>query len=301
MGLSERTFNKGEIIIREGDTGRSFFRLIDGKAGVYADYEKKEPFRLAILEPGEFFGEMSILEEYPRSATVVAESKVTAIEIPGDEMNSFLAEDPGMILELMKHMAKRVQAMAADYDDAVNLLEQLRQSKKESNKSFFSKIKKHVNLYQANKNKISEPDTEKLRREFDEVLRVSKNVESYNSGMLIFKEGAAGKCMYIMYAGKVGLYSDYKGVSQNGLAVYEDVGFFGEMGLISGDERGATAVVEADGTLLEAVFQEDLESIFKTCPAKIDMILRHLSYRLRKINSDFLVTCKEITETYGEA
>ena len=301
MGLSERTFNKGEVIIREGDTGKSFFRLLEGKAGVYTDYEKKEPFRLAILEAGEFFGEMAILEAYPRSATIVAETKVTVVEIPEAGMNSYFNENPDMILELMKHLAGRIQAMAADYHDAVALLDQLRESQKETNKSIFSKIRKHVTLYQANKNKIMEPNTERLREEFAEVAKQSKNIETYNRGMLIFKEGVPGKCMYIMYSGKVGLYSDYKGAGESKLVEFEDVGFFGEMGLISGDERGATAVVEADGTFLEAVFQEDLESIFHTCPAKIDMIMRHLSYRLRKLNSDFLITCKEITETYGEA
>ena len=115
--------------------------------------------------------------------------------------------------------------------------------------------------------------------------------DGYPTG--IFKEGAVGKCMYIMYAGKVGIYG-----GETKLTEYEDVGFFGEMGLLSDDARSATAVVEADGTLLEAVFAEDMESIFRKCPAKIDMILRHLSYRLRKLNSDFLAACKEITENY---
>lgn len=299
MGAAERSYNKGEIIIREGDIGKSFFRILEGKAGVYADYDKKEPFRLAILEAGEFFGEMAILEEYPRSATIVAESKVTLVEIPGNEMNKFLAENPEMIRELMTYLGNRVQAMAADYSDAVTLLEQLRESDNGKNKSLFSKIKKHINLYQANKNKITEPNPEQLKAELARISEGSRNIETYNAGTLIFKEGAPGKCMYILYSGKIGMYSGYKSEGEEKLAEYEDVGFFGEMGVISEEIRSATAVVETDGTSVEAVFGEDIESIFRSCPEKIELILRHLSYRLRKLNSDFLITCKEITETYG--
>ena len=53
MSLVEKTFNQGEVIIKEGDIGKTFFRLLEGKAGVYADYGKNDPMRLAVLETGE--------------------------------------------------------------------------------------------------------------------------------------------------------------------------------------------------------------------------------------------------------
>ena len=56
MGLVEKTFSQGEVIIKEGDIGKSFFQIVKGKAGVYADYGKADPFRIAVLEAGEFFG-----------------------------------------------------------------------------------------------------------------------------------------------------------------------------------------------------------------------------------------------------
>ena len=45
MSFVEKTFSQGEIIIKEGDIGKSFFQIIKGKAGVYADYGKDDPFR----------------------------------------------------------------------------------------------------------------------------------------------------------------------------------------------------------------------------------------------------------------
>ena len=66
-----------------------------------------------------------------------------------------------------------------------------------------------------------------------------------------------------------------------------------------GESRLATAVAESDETKVEVIHNEDLESLFQTNPIKVAIILRHLSYSLRKITIDFLNTCKEITETYN--
>lgn len=301
MGIAEKTFKKGEIIIKEGDIGKSFFQLVEGRAGVYADYDKKEPFRLAILEAGEFFGEMAILEAYPRSATVVAESNVQVIEIPDKDVNSFFSENPETVTELLRHLGNRVQAMAADYNEAENLLKEMRESDAGKNKSLFSKIKKHINLYQSNKNKLTEPSPESLREEFEKVKgQGSGETKTYSKGMIIFKEGKTDNCMYILHDGIVGMYNNYRTREEEKITEVSAPSFFGEMGIISDDPRGATAVAEAGGATVEFVRPEDLETMARKCPAKATMILRHLSYKLRRLNIDFIDACKEITETYNK-
>ena len=127
MGLAEKTFRKGEIIIKEGDVGNTLFYIQEGKAGVYVDYGKKKPFRLGFVEAGEFFGEMAILEAYPRSATVVAERNTVVTEIPGDDMSSFFAENPDQIIDLMKLLGSRIETMASDYIESQILLKTLRE------------------------------------------------------------------------------------------------------------------------------------------------------------------------------
>ena len=299
MGSVEKSFRKGEIIMKEGDIGKSFFKLLDGKAGVYADYAKKNPFRLGFLNAGEFFGEMAILEESPRSATIVAETAVTVVEIPEDEMTKYFRENPDQIIELMKHLGSRIQTMAADYAESQVLLKQLKDSDEAKKKSLFSKIKKHIDTYQVNKNKRSEPDGKALRAEFDK-LKDDKTGDIKNDarGTFIFKEGKVENCMYILHEGNVGLVSDYRTKEEAKLKDYEAVSFFGEMGIISEEPRAATAIVESGSATVESVSPEDLQTLIKACPDKIELILRHMSYRLRKLNIDFVNACKEITETY---
>ena len=301
MGLVEKTFNKSEVIVKEGEVGKSFFRLLEGSAYVYADYDKKEPLRLGVLEAGEFFGEMSILEAYPRSATVVAKTPVVAVEIPGDDMKSYFKENPDDIFELMKHLGGRVQAMAADLENANGLLEELRKADEGKKKSLFSKIKKHMDTYQANKNQLDEPSREGLKAELEKYKDVSAGeLKTLRKGMFIFREGKEEQCMYILHSGKVAMYNNYRSKEEVMLSELEAVSFFGEMGIISDEPRNATAVVESNGATVEAISREDLQTMINKCPNKVYMILRDMSYRLRKLNVDFLKTCKEITDNYKD-
>ena len=301
MGLAEKTFKKGEIIIKEGDVGKTLFYITEGKAGVYVDYGKKNPFRLGFVESGEFFGEMAILEAYPRSATVVAERNISVIEIPGDDMNSFFSENPDQIIDLMKLLGNRIQTMASDYVESQVLLKQLRDADEGKKKSLFSKIKKHMDTYQNNKGQLEEPSKEKLMAELEKYKNISAGeLKTLRKGMFIFREGKEEQCMYILHSGKVGMYNNYRSKEEVMLSELEAVSFFGEMSIISDEPRNATAVVESNGATVEAISREDLQKMIHTCPNKVYMILRDMSYRLRKLNVDFLRTCKEITENYKD-
>ena len=301
MGLAEKTFKKGEIIIKEGDVGKTLFYITEGKAGVYVDYGKKNPFRLGFVESGEFFGEMAILEAYPRSATVVAERNISVIEIPGDDMNSFFSENPDQIIALMKLLGSRIETMAADYVESQVLLKQLRDADEGKKKSLFSKIKMHMDTYQANKNQLEEPSKANLKAELEKYKNVGAGeLKTLRKGMFIFREGKEEQCMYILHSGKVAMYNNYRSKEEVMLSELEAVSFFGEMGIISDEPRNATAVVESSAATVEAISREDLQKMIKTCPNKVYMILRDMSYRLRKLNVDFLRTCKEITENYKD-
>ena len=295
MSLIEKTYRNGEVIIREGDSGKSFFRILEGSAEVYSDYGKLEQLRLAGLEAGEYFGEMSILEEYPRSATIVANGDVTVVEIPGDEMSAYFVKDPDRIFELMTHIANRIRAMINDYDEARALLKEIRDADEiKRNKSLFAKIKKQIDFYQSNKSRLTDPDTKALRDAFAKVAgQGSGLVETYRKGDVIYEEGEEGKFMYILQGGKVSLSRDKQKISD-----LTPVSFFGETEMVIGGQRTATAVSESDDTYVEVISKDDLQPMFLACPGKVELILRHLSYRLRRCNVDFLNVCKQITDTY---
>ena len=60
--------------------------------------------------------------------------------------------------------------------------------------------------------------------------------------------------------------------------------------------RSATAVISEDDTTLECIRAEDIQQLFKANPLKVDMILGHLSGRLRRLTTDYVKACAEAAE-----
>lgn len=300
MSVVEKSFYKGEVIVKEGDIGDSFFRLIEGKASVYADWDKKdqEPFRIALLETGEYFGEMAIIEAYPRNATIVAVGNVRVIEIPKDDLTTYFRENPDQILVLMKHIGNRIKAMTNDYNEAKVLLKEVRDAEASKKKSLFSRIKKHVDMYESNKDTIAPPPSaEVIAGVFETITdEGSGDIRGCDTNTIIYEEGTTDNCMFILRNGAVGMYDKNRDL----ISELKPVSLFGEMGMLTGDPREATAVAETDDTYVEVITPDYLEAIFNACPVKIELILRQLSYRLRVLNYDVITTCKEITEAYNK-
>ena len=298
MGIAEKTFNSGEIIINAGDIGRSFFRLVEGNAVVCADYGKKDQLEIAVLKAGEYFGEMAIIDEYPRSATVLAKGSVRVIEIPDDEMNEYFSMNPDQIIVLINHLGDRVRSTTIEYNEAKTLLKKLQSSENaKKDMSLIARIKKHIDQHQSNRIKPTEPSIAAVREAFKNVTgATSGTLESYMKGDIIFKEGQAGNSMYIVHDGKVVLYGNYGQEDELLISDLVPFSFFGETGFSSDEPRIVTAVAESDYTCVESISPDDLELMFRSSPEKIDMILRYLSYRLRRLTIDFFNTCKQLTD-----
>ena len=94
-----KCYHKGELVLQQNDTeNQSFFLIASGQAKVSISGVDGAEVTLAILNPGEFFGEMSLLDGEPRSASVIAVQKCNLLVIRRDdflnelEKNSKLAK-----------------------------------------------------------------------------------------------------------------------------------------------------------------------------------------------------------------
>jgi CRP/FNR family transcriptional regulator, cyclic AMP receptor protein len=101
-----RRFAHGTSIVRKGDAGSAFFVLLDGEARVIAATGR--PRR---LRAGEFFGEMALLDESPRSADVVAAGEVLAMTISRSSFGKLLRSEPTLAQELLRTLAARLRAV----------------------------------------------------------------------------------------------------------------------------------------------------------------------------------------------
>jgi CRP/FNR family transcriptional regulator, cyclic AMP receptor protein len=98
----------GYTFMRQGRRGSEFFILIDGSARCTVD-----GYDVATYAPGEFFGEMSIIDHAPRSATVVAEETSTVLVIDSREFAAMLERAPSTVTPLLTAMTQRLRTAQA--------------------------------------------------------------------------------------------------------------------------------------------------------------------------------------------
>jgi CRP/FNR family transcriptional regulator, cyclic AMP receptor protein len=91
--LVERRFDAGATIVAEGEPGRSMFIVHSGQLLVSKLGELGRTIRLSGLEPGDFFGEMTLIEMQNRSATVVAESATVLYELTARNLYAYYKAD----------------------------------------------------------------------------------------------------------------------------------------------------------------------------------------------------------------
>ena len=94
----------GTVLTRAGEPGDEFFLIIDGTARVEVSAEKQIPLR-----PGEFFGEISLLDGGPRSATVVAATPIRVLVISRRHFSVLLKDVPGLTQTLLVTLSRRVR------------------------------------------------------------------------------------------------------------------------------------------------------------------------------------------------
>jgi CRP/FNR family transcriptional regulator, cyclic AMP receptor protein len=99
------TADAGETLIRQGRTGHEFFVILEGTAEV-----RRDGSRETALGPGECFGELSLLDGGPRSASVVARTSMSLAVIDSRAFRGLLSEAPAFSRALFGQMAQRLRA-----------------------------------------------------------------------------------------------------------------------------------------------------------------------------------------------
>ena len=100
----EKEFPAGTELVREGESGGSFFVLLDGAADIFSRGEK-----IGSAKAGDFFGEIALLAHSPRTASVTATSQVRALVVPGRKFRSLLGRQPDVQLSVLEVLGERVR------------------------------------------------------------------------------------------------------------------------------------------------------------------------------------------------
>lgn len=99
----------GNVLCKEGEVGREFFVIIEGELKV-----TRRGRRITTVSSGEFLGEIALLEDMPRTATVTAETPVRLFVLTRKDFRHLLAEHPGVEGKVLRALARRLAETASD-------------------------------------------------------------------------------------------------------------------------------------------------------------------------------------------
>ncbi|MDH4140516.1 MAG: cyclic nucleotide-binding domain-containing protein [Coriobacteriia bacterium] len=100
----ENGFQPGQIIVTQGTPGQAFYLILGGRVEILRDGQS-----LGAFGPGDFFGEMSLLDQAPRSATIRAIEPTTCLMLSSWDFKALLEQYPSIAVKLLEVLSRRLR------------------------------------------------------------------------------------------------------------------------------------------------------------------------------------------------
>lgn len=107
--LREKRFARGSLILMQGDPGDALYLIAAGQVKVILIGEDGREVILSVLGPGAFFGEMSLLDDEPRSAHVVAMDDATLLQLRREDFRARLRASPEVAVAVLRELSRRLR------------------------------------------------------------------------------------------------------------------------------------------------------------------------------------------------
>src|SRR5687768_10780073 len=116
-GLRRRRFRRNEVIFHQGDPGDSLHVVASGAVKIVLPSQEGEEAIIATLKPGDFFGELALLDGSPRSTTATALEPTETLALPRDQFLRFLGEDPQLVTALLRSLAGELRRLTGHVEE----------------------------------------------------------------------------------------------------------------------------------------------------------------------------------------
>ncbi|CAH1216474.1 hypothetical protein PAECIP111893_04132 [Paenibacillus plantiphilus] len=276
--LQKVSMDKGSIIIHEGEPGDSLMIVDKGRAGVYRNGEP-----ISELSRGDCFGELAVLTQGPRTATIRAEESIGIWKLHASDFYDMMFDQSSIVLEMMKLLSRRLRAVLELADGRNGKAVEVQPSAAHSEAAPSLELDDTVRQL---------TDAAILRRvlvlqKMDlfahlapaDFIWLAQHVEevSYEQGEVICRTGEFGDTMYGIIEGVVRVHR-----GSDELAVLGEGDFFGEMSIIDSGPRSADCTVVSAAVLLRLHKEQVLTFCFQNIEVLRSM-MRVLADRLKGV------------------
>ena len=119
--VRRRRFSDGEVIFHEGDPGRALCVIEAGRVKIVSVSEQGQEALLAVMGPGEFFGELALFDDLPRSADVVAMEQTNTLNLNRDDFFAIIDRFPSVSRQIFSVLASQIRRLTNNVSDIVFL------------------------------------------------------------------------------------------------------------------------------------------------------------------------------------
>jgi CRP-like cAMP-binding protein len=119
--VRRRRYGDGEVIFHEGDPGRSLCVIETGRVKIVSVSEQGQEALLAVMGPGEFFGELALFDDMPRSADVVAMELTQTLNLAREDFFAIIDRFPAVSRQIFSVLAAQIRRLTNEVSDIVFL------------------------------------------------------------------------------------------------------------------------------------------------------------------------------------
>lgn len=287
------TFSPGSYITLEGERKPSthFFIIKEGKVNLKRTFPVANEKSSEVIGPGDFFGVISAMSQYPQIESAIAMSNVTLISVGQNRFGELIQKNAALAMKIIRFFSKKLREFdqgqtnktvgsKVSGEEDLTLLFQMAEN-------YFAQgnTDSAVYLYQSYLKYVPKGDfTTKAK---DKLKMLGKPLEmqvvnganrSYTQNQMIFSENEPGQDLFILQKGKVKIT---KIIKDNDvlLNIMKPGDIFGEMALLDNKPRSASAIATEDVDLL-AINKANFETMVQTQPQLMSKIITVLSERV---------------------
>ncbi len=273
----EKTFCRGEVIIKEGQPGSTFFVILSGMVEVLKRKAGGEVV-IGVLGPNEFFGEMSLIDSDSgkRSATVRALEDTRVAIMSREAFEKYLGKLSPGVRNLLGRLSERLSRTSNLVDEGAFA----RPEEEQSDSLDFT---------------MTLDELENSRKHSVDINFMSKKIRK---GQVVIREGHKGQCGFIVKQGRLEV-SRGSGEEKIVLGELSEGDILGESAMFEDVKRRATVKALTDGEVL--VFgKRDMLNMARQSPLELFMIIDSLSGKIERTNEDYCSSLVELEQVRSE-